>query len=422
MTGVREAAVAEMIDAAEMVEPAPIDIKEAGLSQREALLQVCDSAEIWRSPDGETYATVEVNGHVEHHAIQGKGFRDWMLGELARRYCSKGRPASATESAVRDAKMGLEARAHHGALRKDAPLRVAGAGEQMFIDLGTPDWRAVEVAADGWRVVDQTPVPILRARRTGGFPKPTPGAGLAALRDILGHLPDDDFILFVSWCLGALLPNGPYPILILGGEQGSGKSTLARLAQRLTDPVTGDLLQPPGDDRDLIAAARNNRVLAFDNFSGIRSELADSLCRLATGSEIGGRMLYSNHDTATFSASRPLILNGIPDLAARGDLADRAIVLRLDAPTRRITERDWAAMIEPVLPLVLGGLLDALVVGLRHLDQTETPDVRMADFARFVVAAEPALPWLEGAFLSAYWRNRGQAVAPSRRGTWWPPR
>ena len=267
-----------------------------------------------------------------------------------------------------------------------------------------------------WPPPKRTPLPILRARRTGGFPTPSSGGGLTALRDILGHLPDDDFILFVSWCLGALLPAGPYPILIFGGEHGSGKSTLARLAQRLTDPVTGDLLQPPGDDRDLIAAARNNRVLAFDNFSGIRSELADSLCRLATGSEIGGRMLYSNHDTATFSASRPLILNGIPDLAARGDLADRAIVLRLDAPTRRITERDWAAMIEPVLPLVLGGLLDALVVGLRHLDQTETPDMRMADFARFVVAAEPVLPWPRGGFLFAYLRNRGQAVAALAEG------
>ena len=66
------------------------------------------------------------------------------------------------------------------------------------------------------------------------------------------------------------------------------------------DPGHGDLLQPPGDDRDLIAAARANRVLSFDNLSSIRAELADSLCRLATGSEIGGRALYSDHDTASF--------------------------------------------------------------------------------------------------------------------------
>ena len=75
-------------------------------------------------------------------------------------------------------------------------------------------------------------------------------------------------------------------------------------------------------------------MLAFDNFSGIKADLADSLCRLATGSEIGGRALYSNHETASFSARRPMILNGIPDLAARGDLADRALFC---ASTRRRT-------------------------------------------------------------------------------------
>ena len=133
-------------------------------------------------------------------------------------------------------------------------------------------------------------------------------------------------------------------------------------------------------------------MLAFDNFSGIRADLADSLCRLATGSEIGGRALFSDHETATFSASRPLVLNGIPDLAARGDLADRALVLRLEAPSRRITERDWSLEVERVLPAAFACLLDGLAGGLRHLEETRTPDVRMADFARFVVAAEPVLP------------------------------
>jgi hypothetical protein len=403
--------VAGLVRAAEAVADGPIDIKEAGLSQRDALLEVCDRAEIWRSSGGETFATVQVDGHLEHYAIESKGFRDWMLGELSQRYSNKGRPASATESAVRDARLGLEARAHHGGMRKEASLRIGEQADKIVIDMGTPDWRVVEVDPHGWRVVDRAPIPLVRTRRTAAFAEPIRDDGFLPLRDVLGHLSEDDFILFVSWCLGALLPRGPYPILILGGEQGSGKSTLARLAQRLTDPVVGDLLQPPGDDRDLIAAARNNRVLAFDNFSGIRAELADSLCRLATGSEIGGRALYSNHDTATFSASRPIILNGIPDLAARGDLADRAVVLRLQSPTHRITERDWADQVDGAAPSAFAGFLQALAVGTVRLSAIATPDVRMADFARFIVAAEPALPWPEGSFLSAYTRNRGQAVA-----------
>src|ERR1700690_910669 len=121
-----EELVAGLVAAAEpVVMEAPIDLAEAGLSRRDALLEVCDRAEIWRSPDGETFATVPVHDHVEHHALQGRSFRDWMIGDLARRYTHKGRPASVNESAVRDARMSLEARAHSAGLRKEAPLRVA---------------------------------------------------------------------------------------------------------------------------------------------------------------------------------------------------------------------------------------------------------------------------------------------------------
>jgi hypothetical protein len=81
-----------------------------------------------------------------------------------------------------------------------------------------------------------------------------------------------------------------------------------------------------------------------------------------------------------------------------------------------MTERDWSARIERILPTLFGGLLDAAVVGRRRNAETETPNVRMADFARFVVAAEPALPWPGGAFLAAYQRNRGQAVAALAEG------
>lgn len=157
-------------------------------------------------------------------------------------------------------------------------------------------------------------------------------------------------------------------------------------------------------------------MLAFDNFSGIKAGLADSLCRLATGSEIGGRALYSNHETASFSARRPMILNGIPDLAARGDLADRSLVLRLDAPAYRVTERDWSRNVAAMLPAAFGAILNVIATGMARLDDTPTPDLRMADFARFVVAAEPALPWPPGAFLAACRANRSQTVVTLAEG------
>lgn len=410
------AGISALINGAEPVAAQRVDLREAGLTQREALLQVCDEAVVWRSSDGDAYATVPVSGHVEHHAIASRGFRNWMLHLLATRFSQGGRPASANTNAIGEARVAVEAAAIVGDRVHRTVLRAVEHGGAIYLDLGTSDWTVLKIERTGWSLVPASPVPILRGKRTAAFPNPHAPADFAPLRRLLAHLDDDTFILLLSWCLGALLPEGPYPLLVLGGEQGSGKSTLARLVQKIADPVQGDLLQPPGNDRDLIAYARSNRVLSFDNLSGLSSELADSLCRLATGSEIGGRALFSDFDLASFSACRPIVINGIPDLAARGDLADRAIVLRLPTLPGRITERDWRAEVDRVMSSTFAALLDALCCGLERFESTPTPNIRMADFARFVAAAEPALPWAPGAFIAAFARARQHATATLAEG------
>ena len=42
----------------------------------------------------------------------------------------------------------------------------------------------------------------------------------------------------VAWMLAALRPKGPYPVLVLQGEQGSSKSTTERLLRASVDPNT----------------------------------------------------------------------------------------------------------------------------------------------------------------------------------------
>ena len=225
------------------------------------------------------------------------------------------------------------------------------------------------------------------------------------------ELDDDSFILFIAWCLGALSPTGPYPLLLVSGQAGTGKSTLVRVANGLVDPCNGDLQQPPREDRDLIAAAKQSHLLAFDNLSAVSPDLADSFCRLATGAEIGGRTLFTNHESSSFAARRPVVLNGIPDLATRGDLLDRSVTLRLHPIQERRTEVELRKDMELALRPALSGLLDALVEALARYPSTQTPKMRMADFGRLVIAAEPALPWPPGAFLRALEQNRAQALA-----------
>jgi hypothetical protein len=140
--------------------------------------------------------------------------------------------------------------------------------------------------------------------------------------------------------------------------------------------------------------------------------LSDDLCRLATGGGFATRELYSDDEEKIFSALRAIILNGITEIATRSDLLDRCILLELPMipKEKRRNEADFWREFEKVLPGIFGALLDAVVCGLKNLPTTRLQtSPRMADFATWIVACEPALGWPAGAFLRAYERNRGEA-------------
>lgn len=222
--------------------------------------------------------------------------------------------------------------------------------------------------------------------------------------------------MVLAWLVAALRPCGPYPALDVHGEQGSAKSTMARALRSLVDPSTAPLRGTPRDERDLMIAASNSWVLAFDNVSWLPDWLSDALCRLATGGGLSTRQLYTDQDEIIFAGQRPIILNGIGEFVAGSDLRDR--VLTVTCPTieeadRRDEEGFWKAF-EAARPRLLGALLDAVSMALKNLPTTVLTRLpRMADFARWVTAAEPALGWPSGAFLSTYAGNRRMAVEQS---------
>jgi hypothetical protein len=95
----------------------------------------------------------------------------------------------------------------------------------------------------------------------------------------------------------------------------------------------------PREVRDLIAPARNSWIVCFHNLSHLPEELADAACRVAIGGGFGGRELYSDRDEAIFDATRPMVFNAIPDLAAAcQDFLDRAVIVEfLDLILRKLT-------------------------------------------------------------------------------------
>ena len=224
---------------------------------------------------------------------------------------------------------------------------------------------------------------------------------------------DDDFVLVVAWLLAALRNRGPYPVLILSGEQGSAKSTFSAVLRALIDPNTAPLRALSREDRDLFIAANNGHVLTFDNVSGLPTWISDTLCRLATGGGFAVRQLYSDQDEVLFDATRPVILNGIEDIVARPDLADRGLFLTLEPipEDQRQPEGELWAAFEQARPFILGALLDAVVVGLEREPEIRLDRYpRMADFALWSTACETTF-WESGRFITSYDRNRADAVA-----------
>jgi putative DNA primase/helicase len=130
---------------------------------------------------------------------------------------------------------------------------------------------------------------------------------------------------------------------------------------------------------------------------------------LATGSGFATRKLHTDRDEIVFAGARPIVLNGIPSLTDRADLADRAVTIHLAALTEdaRDPEDELMAAFEAKRPLILGAPLDAASSALRNIDKIKLDRApRMVDFAKWVTAAEAGLGWESGRFLDALLRSR----------------
>ncbi|NOX41949.1 MAG: DNA-binding protein [Alphaproteobacteria bacterium] len=120
-----------------------------------------------------------------------------------------------------------------------------------------------------------------------------------------------------------------------------------------------------------------------------------------------------------FSDKRPILLNGIPELASRSDLADRSIIIHLpeiSASARKYESELWKSFNEAA-PRILAGLLDGISCAVGRIGEVKLSErPRMADFAKWVSSAELAYGWPEGAFLDSYAANRRSTVQATIEG------
>ncbi len=358
-----------------------------------------------RAADGRHYAAVPLEGRVECYRLGSGEFRRVLL-----QLHHDATGCMPQEAVVANIVAMLKARAE---IKNDVEpvfLRVAPdeAEDAYFLDLGDRSRRAVKITRAGWEIVEHPSVAFWRPPCQRALPVPERGGSIEVLRKYV-NVTTSQWPLFVVWLTAAIRPVGPYPLLVLTGEQGSGKTTLAEVCRRLIDPHESLPRGLPRSERDLMVAAHNGWLQIYDNTSAMTNWQSDALCRLSTGGAFAARSLFSDDCETIINAERPIVLTGIDDFVRRGDLVDRSIFLQLDTifPYQRLERLEFWADFRREHPQLLGSLLDAVSGGIRFRPEVRLRALsRMAGLDLWGEAVVRGLGWAPGTFVDTYQANR----------------
>ena len=190
----------------------------------------------------------------------------------------------------------IEAAARDGA-EHEVFVRVAGAGDKIYLDLVNSAWTVVEIDATGWRVISNPPVRFIRPRGLRPLPEPKKSTNFAGIRKLeeLVNLQGDRFQALCR--LDRRLPTAGGHLCGTGalGGTGDGKGAgRSGSACDLIDPCKVKISGPPRSE----AGPRNRRQQTAGSCPTTISArstagFADALCRLSTGGGLQKRMLFT---------------------------------------------------------------------------------------------------------------------------------
>jgi hypothetical protein len=363
---------------------------------------------------------------------------------IVNRWIEVGFPAPRPQS-VRYALRTLEARCHRSESRRIVSHRIAGYGERLgpavpnpcriVLDLLNKDGEVLLIDPDGWNLGEgathcftrgshMRPLPKLPAQYAVSAnhvppPRGTLAPELQKLRHLLNPATDQDYHRTLIWLLTSMRGPGPgaFPVLALQGPAASGKSTAARLLRHIVDPVATSFADAFSSRRDLIAHARRNGIVAFDNLGRLTPRLAHFINSLAGGMSVEVRAPRDPHAPAAVELQRPVLLTLQPGpapaknkpaedpLASAGpSLPSRALRVNcapLTAERNQPLTWIWTEF-EALLPQLFALLCSALSVGLKNLPSTKPPRIpRLPDTAAWALACAPALGLTEEQILAA---------------------
>ncbi len=373
--------------------------KRQEAAKDKAIAAILESAELFHDAGGTAFMTTkDANGVERTHIINSSGGKNQIRHA---HYLKTGKSLPA--QAVSDVAGLLEAKALFTGPCEEVFIRMGGHDGNIYIDLGDEAGSVVCITPDGWDVRQESPIKFLRPKGLTALPMPDKNGDVHLFREILG-LPEEVWMGLLAFMVSCTHPKGPYFHLMIEGEQGSGKTFASSCVKRVIDPAIALRTIIPKNVRDMMVIADTNRLLSFDNMSQISGDMSDVLCTLATGGGLIGRKLFTDGDPFIMNCTRPVIMNGITSMIYRPDLLDRTLPVFFIARAEegKIAEEELLAKFNKALPRILGGLYAILSAALRNKDKVQAPtNIRMADCALWLCAAEPATGLPEGAFVKA---------------------
>ncbi|MCS5550803.1 MAG: hypothetical protein NZ811_04705 [Gammaproteobacteria bacterium] len=373
--------------------------------------------ELFSDFEGKAYTRFAIEKHKEVYAIKSQEFIDylhlWYYRETQR---------APSKASLETAISSLSAVARFDGPKESVHIRVAQIEQTIYIDLCNDKWQVAKVSFEGIEVLNDSPVAFTRNNKMKSLPTPTvdsdynEGNAKEDIKLILKHIniKDDQLPLLAGWLLMSIQKSkAAYPVLIINGPAGSGKTTACEMLRELVDPNAANLVSQPKTSELRVVGAENH-VLGFDNLSKVNPSFSDALCKIATGDNQVIRELYTTNSSFTVNIKKPIMLNGIPELAKRPDLVSRSVKLTLHKIRQiKTSEQAWYDFNQD-RPRVFNALLYGCCIAHATQENIKINNMtRMADFCKFATASHLAFGWSKNQFMDAYRANVKSAYVDS---------
>lgn len=373
---------------------------------REDVLQ--EIVEVFRDPDGVPYATISINGHHENLRIQSSAFKNFVIKVV---YDKSQKPPTKTQ--LENIIAIFTTQALFDAACIEVYLRAAHIEDKIYIDIGDKDWKVLMISPKEIKVLESklSPVKFKRFRHMKELVFDL-GARMSDIKLLWNFIPivAEDVDIMESHVALLLIPDIPYAILVVHGDQGSGKSFSLKLMRQLIDPSSLKLLSMAKDKTELYQQLAHHYLPIFDNVTSITKEYSDLFCKVVTGEGFSKRQLYTDDEDVIYNYIRKLGFNGINLAGEEPDFLDRSVTVHLSriSRTSRRTESEILELFEKDRPKITGAMFKIIqktlpLVKMMRNEMKILP--RMADYTIWCEAAAVAMGKEKGIFTQAYFNK-----------------